>query len=157
MTPCSNVFHRLIARLAAAGAVFEVLEHAPVYTSIEAARARGTSLSSGAKALVCKVDDRFVLFVLPADRRLAGRSARKRLRARNLRFATLDEVLHWTGLEPGSIPPFGSLFGLTTYCDQGLAEEPCINFNAGEHARSISLSYAEFERIEQPVIGEFAQ
>jgi hypothetical protein len=34
-------------------------------------------LASGAKALVCKADDRFVMIVLPADRKLASKAVRK--------------------------------------------------------------------------------
>jgi len=70
---------------------------------------------------------------------------------------TLRKVLELTSLKPGSIPPFGSLFDLKTYCDEQLAEEPVINFNAGDHAQSISLPFADYERVEQPVRGTFAE
>ena len=136
---------------------YDVLRHAPVYTSEEAARVRGTSLSSGAKALICRADDAFVMFVLPADRRLASKQIRRLAGIRNLRFADRDEVLQLTGLTPGSIPPFGSLFSLPTWCDQRLAEEPTINFNAGDHSLSISMKYADYERVEQPRLGAFAE
>ena len=66
------VFERIEELLNARGVAFEVLRHEPVYTSEEAAEIRGTPLASGAKALVCKADGRFVMFVIPADRRLAS-------------------------------------------------------------------------------------
>ena len=56
------------------------------------------------------------------------------------------EVLDWTGLTPGSIPPFGSLFGLPTHCDGRLSENEIINFNAGDHAISIGMRYAGYQR-----------
>jgi Ala-tRNA(Pro) deacylase len=152
----SSTFDRLSELLRRNGADFNVLRHEPVFTSEEAAQVRGTSLASGAKALICKVDDRFVMFVLPADRKLDSKSARKQLKARSMRFASADEVFDLTGLKPGSIPPFGSLFGLNTYCDERLRDESVINFNAGDHSISISIAYAEFERVEQPEIGSFA-
>lgn len=34
---------------------------------------RSTTLASGAKALICKADDRFIMVVMPADRRMASR------------------------------------------------------------------------------------
>lgn len=151
-----SVFDRLSKLLQQSGAGFNVLRHEPVFTSEEAAQIRGTSLASGAKALICKVDDRFVMFVLPADRKLDSKAARKQLKARSMRFASHDEVLDMTGLKPGSIPPFGSLFDLKTYCDERLRDETVINFNAGDHAISISMGYAEFERVEQPETGSFA-
>jgi Ala-tRNA(Pro) deacylase len=153
----TNVFDRLHALLAERGATFQVLEHAPVYTSAEAAAVRGTPLSSGAKALVCKADDRFLMFVLPADRKLASKAVRQARRWKSLRFATPEEVLELTGLAPGSIPPFGSLFGLATLCDDRLGEHESINFNAGDHARSISLTYTEYLKVEQPELGTFGE
>ena len=138
-------------------ATFDVFEHEPVFTSEEAAQVRGTSLSSGAKALICKAGDAFLMFVLPADKRLASKEVRKRLGLRSLRFANREEVLEMTGLKPGSIPPFGSLFDLKTYCDELLRDESVINFNAGDHSISISMAYEDFIRVEQPQIGMFAE
>jgi Ala-tRNA(Pro) deacylase len=152
-----SVFERLSNKLAAAGAAFDVLRHAPVFTSEEAAAIRGTTLASGAKALVCKADDRFVLIVLPADRKLASKLVRKSARVKSLRFATREEVAELTKLTPGSIPPFGSLFGLPTWCDTGLAAQERINFNAGDHAISISLLLADYVRVEAPQVGPLAE
>jgi Ala-tRNA(Pro) deacylase len=141
-----SVFERLKQLLDATGVSYRVTRHAPVFTSEEAAAVRGTSLASGAKALVCKADDRFVLIVLPADRKLDSKSLRKTSGIKSLRFASREEVEQLTGLAPGSIPPYGSLFGLATWCDERLAENTEINFNAGDHAISISLSYADYLR-----------
>jgi Ala-tRNA(Pro) deacylase len=151
-----TVFDRLSERLTAAGVSFEVLKHEPVFTSEDAARVRGTPLASGAKALVCKVDDRFVMFVVPADRRLDSKSIRRAWSAKSLRFADKDEVQHLTGLAPGSIPPFGNLFSLPTFCDERLGEHSSINFNAGDHSISIRLGYADYLAVEQPTLGVFS-
>jgi Ala-tRNA(Pro) deacylase len=151
------VFARIEQRLSDAQIPFRVLRHEPVYTSEEAARIRGVPLASGAKALVCKADEQFLMFVLPADRRLANRQIRSEYGFRKLRFATQQEVLDITGLLPGSIPPFGSLFGLATWCDQRLADQPQINFNAGDHAISISMTYADYLQVEQPKLAALAE
>lgn len=152
-----SVFERLQNHLREHDVPFDVLRHEPVYTSEEAARVRGTPLASGAKALICKLDDRFVMFVLPADRRLANKAIRKELGTRKLRFASRDEVLELTGLAPGSIPPFGSLFELPTWCDDGLAAQEQINFNAGDHTISISMAYADYVAIERPKIASVSE
>ena len=101
-----SVFERVEELLRQCGAKFEVLRHEAVYTSQAAAEVRGTSLASGAKALLCKGNDEFVMFVMPADLKLAGKVARKMMGWRKLRFADRKEVLDLTGLQPGSIPPF---------------------------------------------------
>jgi Ala-tRNA(Pro) deacylase len=151
------VFDRVSQFLGGKSIAFEVLRHAPVFTSEEAARVRGTPLGSGAKALVCKADDRFVMIVLPADRKLASKAVRKEEGVKSLRFASREEVEQLTGLAPGSIPPFGSLFGLATWCDARLSDHPRINFNAGDHAISISMTYADYLVAEQPKLGTYAE
>ena len=55
-----------------------------------------------------------------------------------------------TGLQPGSIPPFGSLFNLPTYCDPALGENDTINFNAGDHAISVHMKYVDYVAAEKP-------
>jgi Ala-tRNA(Pro) deacylase len=152
----ASVFERVETLLKQHGVAFQVLRHEPVYTSEEAARVRGTPLASGAKALVCKGDDVFVMFVVPADRKLDSRAVRKAKGWRKLRFATREEVMELTGLAPGSIPPFGSLFGLPTLCDERLGDNDVINFNAGDHSISVSMVYADYLRAESPDLGLFA-
>ncbi len=152
-----SVFERLEQLLRTRGASFQVLRHPPVYTSEAAAAIRGTTLSSGAKALVCKADQRFLMFVLPADCKLDSKRLRRDRGWKNLRFANRDEVLAITGLAPGSIPPFGSLFGLSTLCDPRLTDNVALNFNAGDHSVSISMSPADYLRVEQPELVPMAE
>jgi len=151
-----TVFQRLEVLLTEHGVPYDVLRHEPVFTSEEAAAVRGTPLASGAKALICKGADRFVMFVMPADRKLDSRAIRRVLGWRRLRFATREEVFEQTGLTPGAIPPFGSLFGLPTFCDRRLAESETINFNAGDHGISISMRYADYVSVERPELGDYA-
>jgi Ala-tRNA(Pro) deacylase len=152
-----SVFERVENLLNQHGISFHVLHHEPVYTSEEAARVRGTPLASGAKALVCKDEEGFVMFVLPADRKLDSHAVRRAKGWKKLRFATREEVLELTGLTPGSIPPFGSLFGLPTHCDERLGQNEVINFNAGDHSRSVSMRYADYVLVEKPELGMFAE
>jgi Ala-tRNA(Pro) deacylase len=65
--------------------------------------------------------------------------------------------LELTGLAPGSIPPFGSLFGLPTLCDERLGENEVIAFNAGDHSISVSMKYADYVQVEKPELGKFGE
>jgi Ala-tRNA(Pro) deacylase len=152
-----NVFERVERMLRDRGAEYSVRRHEPVYTSEQAAAVRGVPLASGAKALICKGGEAFVMFILPADRKLDSKAVRKQRGWKKLRFASRQEVAEMTGLAPGSIPPFGSLFGLPTICDDRLAENETINFNAGDHSISVSMPYAEWIRVEAPEIARVAQ
>src|SRR3954454_10278143 len=151
-----TVFQRVTELLGQKSIPHDVLRHAPVFTSEQAAAIRGTPLASGAKALICKADEQFLMVVLPADRKLASKTVRKQAGVKSLRFASLEEVEQLTGLAPGSIPPFGSLFNLPTWCDEHLAGQPRINFNAGDHAISISMAYSDYAAAEQPTLGRYA-
>jgi Ala-tRNA(Pro) deacylase len=146
----ASVFERLQERLQTSGVAFTVLRHEPVYTSEQAAAVRGVPLASGAKALVLKAGEAFVMAVVPADRKLDSKKARAALGSRSIRFASREEVEQLTGLQPGSIPPFGSLFGLPTYCDPTLGDNPSINFNAGDHAISVQMTYTDYVALERP-------
>ncbi len=152
-----TVVDRVIELLKEHDATFHVLRHEPVYTSQQAAEIRGTTLASGAKALICKAGNDFYMFVMPADRRIDNKQVRAELATRKLRFASPEELLELTGLAPGSIPPFGSLFSLPTWCDDALAQQPTINFNAGDHAVSVSLAFEDYVAIERPRMGRFSR
>jgi Ala-tRNA(Pro) deacylase len=153
----TSVFERVETPLKQHGITFRVLRHEPVYTSEEAARVRGTPLASGAKALIVKGEEGFVMFVVPADRKLDSRAVRRAKGWQKMRFATRKEVFELTGLTPGSIPPFGSLFGLHTPCDERLGCNDVINFNAGDHGISVSISYADYVLVEMPEMWMFAE
>jgi Ala-tRNA(Pro) deacylase len=153
----SNVLERLRAALEQSGVDYVHTQHEPVYTSAEAAAVRGVPLHSGAKALILKAGDSFMMAVIPADMPLDSGALRKSLSCKRMRFATKDEVLEMTGLTPGSIPPFGSLFGLPTICDDRLSQNERINFNAGSHTDSFQVSYEAYVTYESPQLARIAK
>lgn len=155
--PDNDITARLLAKLEQAGIDFVLTEHEAVYTSAEAAEVRGSSLHSGAKALIVKGNDDFVMAVIPADLALRSTALRKVIRSRRLRFATKEELLELTGLTPGAVPPFGSLFNLQTVCDERLAENEKINFNAGTHSQSIRMTYQDYVNCESPIIADITK
>lgn len=151
-----TITERLTAFLRASDAAFTVMTHAPVRTSEEAARVRGTPLEQGAKALVFHADDRTVLLVVPADRRIDTRAFKRAYGVKNLRMVSADELHALTGLEPGAVPPFGALFGLPTYVDERLLTLPRIAFNAGSRGTSVVLATADYARLANATAGHFA-
>lgn len=156
-TPSTTVVDRLLARLTSAHIDFQLTSHAEVRTSAEAAAARGTPLHSGAKALIVKAATGFVMLVIPADMSLRSSAARKLVHSKRMRFATPEELMGLTGLKPGSVPPFGSLFDIQTICDERLADNERINFNCGSRSRSIQMSYHDYVVVEDPQIASIAR
>src|SRR5256885_3745289 len=99
MRTSMSVFERIGSLLRERGVPFTVLRHDPVFTSEQSAAVRGTPLSSGAKALVLKAGEQFLMAVLPADRKLDSKKARAGLGVKSLRFAGCAEVGRITGLQ----------------------------------------------------------
>jgi Ala-tRNA(Pro) deacylase len=138
--------------LTSQGVAFREAHHAPTLTSEESARARGEELRIGGKALLLKGDDeKYRLFVLPADRKVDSAALRKRLGFKRLRFANADELKSLTGLVPGSVPPFGRpILPFDLYLDEAIRQNERIAFNAGSLTDSIILPMADYLRIAQP-------
>src|SRR5215470_2593415 len=147
-----TVTERLTRWLHERGVSFRLLEHAPVFTSEDAARVRGTPIEAGAKALVLRAEERTVHVVLPGNRKVDNAQLRAILGTRTLRFATPEELLALTGCTPGAVPPFGNLFGLPVLVDEELAQREDIAFNAGSHTVSIVMRCADFLRLSEATV-----
>ena len=148
---------RLLDLLATHDVAHRALSHPPARTSEEASRLRGTPLGAGAKALVCHADDRIVLIVVPADARLDTRAFKAQTGVKNVRMVDAAEIEALVGAPVGAVPPFGSLFGLTTYADREVVGRNEIAFNAGARDFSVVISGPDFERLERPIQGDFAR
>ena len=141
------------ARLGEVGADWREVLHAPTRTSAESAVARGEPLEIGAKALVLKLDERFVLLVLSAARQLDSGALRRALGAKKSRFATAQELLDLTGLVPGSVPPFGPpVLDLPLFADRSLAGLERVAFNAGSLTHSMVLARPDWQRAAEPLV-----
>mmetsp|Transcript_21867 Transcript_21867/g.76746 ORF Transcript_21867/g.76746 Transcript_21867/m.76746 type:complete len:269 (-) Transcript_21867:161-967(-) len=158
------LFRRIKAVLDERRVAYRHFHHAAVRTSAEAARVRGTTLESGAKAMLFSgtsiraagVDSEngelsLALVVLSATRKLDMKAVRK-LIGRKARFASESEVMAASGCEPGAVPPFGSLMrGVTTFMDESLRlQGDDISFNAGLRTDSLVMSVADYVATEKP-------
>lgn len=132
---------------------FRELHHEPTFTSEESAKARGEALSNGAKAILLKTDEKFGLFVIPADGKLDSTAIKRHLGLKKLRFATPEELFEVTGLVPGSVPPFGRpVLPVELYADPAVgARTGRVAFNAGSVTTSIVLNAKDWVNLAAPV------
>ena len=161
MPQCHPVTSKILDLLKAGGYWFETFEHEPVRTSEEAAKVRtGYSLEQGAKAIIIRVkrsqqDKEFLMLVLPGDKRFDGVKLKALLGAKDIRFATTEEVGKLTdGVEPGGVPPFGNLFDLKVIVDPSLMKLEKIVFNAGDRRFSVAMKAEDYRKIVKPEITE---
>jgi Cys-tRNA(Pro) deacylase len=139
------------------GVNFEIYEHEAVYTSEEAAKARGTGLKQGAKALIFVDDGKTVMAVLPADRQVEVKKFKGLTGLKDLRMARAEEVEKFTGgVKIGAVPPLGNLYQMPVYVDEALGKNKEIAFNAGSNTCSIKMRYDDFLKVVKPQMGEFA-
>lgn len=152
-----EIFQQITQLLEAVPADYQTYEHQAVYTSEDAAKIRGTTLAQGAKALVVITDKEPAMLVISAKTSVDSKSFKKQFSIKNLRMAKPEEVLELTGLKVGSIPPFGSLFGMPTYVDDKLSKNKEIAFNAGLHTKSLKVKYSDWLQAEHPTPGNFSK
>lgn len=151
-------YHEVVAKIVEllknGGYWFETFEHEPVRTSEEAGKVRtGYSQAQGAKAMIVRVkksstDKSFAMLVLPGDKRFDFDKVKRLFEARDIRFATEEEVVKITdGVLPGGVPPFGNLFGLPVVADPLVFENEKIVFNAGDRSFSVAMKSADYQKI----------
>lgn len=140
---------------------FETFEHEPVRTSEEAAQVRdGYTIRQGAKALIARIkisnsEKKFVMLVVPGDARFDVRKVKTLLGAKDLRFATEEEVSEITGgVLPGGVPPFGNLFDIEVIADPSIFASDRIIFNAGDRSFSVGMKSVDYRQIVNPRIEE---
>lgn len=151
----TQITNRLRAWLDAEGVSYRYLEHGPTRTSEQSAAARGEPLEIGAKALLLKADETFVLVVLSAARKLDSKALAKHLGAKKTRFATTEELFACTGLPPGAVPPFGQpIFDLPLHIDRSITLNEKTAFNAGSLTASIVLPTADYLRLARGILAD---
>lgn len=152
-----KVFDTIKATLEKEGVWYEIVDHEPVFTSEQAAKIRGTQMASGAKALVLKASGKFIMVVLPGDRRMDSKKFKSAHGIKDLRFATPQEVEQIAdGVKVGAVHPLGNIHGMAVYVDKKLGENEKIVFNAGLHDRSIIMLYKDYIKIVSPTVGDFS-
>ena len=151
-----NPYQAIIALLQDKGVPFKQLEHEPVFTSQQAAAVRGLTLEQGAKSLLFKTKQGFVLVVLPGDKRVDSKRLKKLLDVSDVRFASPEEVKTQMGCEIGACYPFGLVAGLRTIVDASLSNQDTISFNPGRHDRSIKIAFSDYVRLANPEIASIS-
>ena len=137
---------------------YQLYEHVPVYTSEQASKVRGVELKTGVKSLVLKTDDgQFLLSDIAADGKVDLKKLQALAKTSRIHFATREEVLSVTHCEPGSVHPFGSLFGIPTYLDRSVLQNEFVNFNIGVLTRSVRIKKDDLVRTLDATQGDFAK
>jgi Ala-tRNA(Pro) deacylase len=151
-----NCKDRLEAYLREKQVPFDVRHHPRAITAQEVAASEHVPGKMLAKTVMVLADGKMVMLALPAPHQVDVDKAGKVLGG-EVRLAKEEEFENtFPDCEVGAMPPFGNLYEVPVYVEAALAEDETIVFRAGTHTDTMSLSYADFERLVEPTISEFA-
>jgi Ala-tRNA(Pro) deacylase len=138
------------------GVSFEVQEHRPAYTAQKVAASEHVPGRMFAKVVIAQADGDLVMLVLPASS-VVDTDKATAVSGKPVRMAAeRDFAPRFPDCEPGAMPPFGNLYDVPVIVDRALGENERIVFQAGTHRVTMSLAYADFERLANPTVGDLA-
>jgi Ala-tRNA(Pro) deacylase len=136
---------------------FEVLLHPPSHSAAHLAGSVHVPGRFVAKSVLVRAGESYALAVLPATHRIDVDRLAEVLCLEKLRIATEAEVeTIFADCEPGALPPFGRLYGLTTIVDASLSGGAEIVFVGNTRHEGVRMRFRDYERIETPLKARFA-
>jgi Ala-tRNA(Pro) deacylase len=139
------------------GVWFETILHRPAFTAQAAVRAMHVSPTEVAKGVLIKADE-LIIAVVPANAHVDLVAIRKVLDADDAMLVhESDLIKHFPDCEAGAVPPFGSLYGLSTLVDESLTEQAEIIICGNRHREAIRMQFQDFRALERPQVAAIAR
>lgn len=133
------------------GTRYVVISHSPAYTAQETAQAADIHGRKFAKTIIVKLDGQMVMVVLSASDKVDRGLLAGATKAKKVEFASEQEFQdRFPACEIGAMPPFGNLYGMDVYVDEGLTCDEQIAFNAGSHTEVLQLACKDFLALVKP-------
>jgi len=156
-----TTYARLLALLDLQGAKYRLIDHAPEGRTEIVSRLRGNGLRQAAKRIVVMVKvgkktTRYVLAVVPGDRRADLEAIRRLLGGTYVSFASAEIAERLAGSVSGTILPFAFDTALELIVDPELLEQQELFFNAARLDRSIILDTGHYVALARPRIAPIA-
>lgn len=139
------------------GSHYKILHHPHTLTSTGTAEAAHIPGDRLAKTVVLEDEHGYVAAVLPSTFHLHLSDLWDKT-GRHLVLASEDELREmFKDCDVGALHPVCSAYGMQTYLDESLAQQPEIYFEAGDHEALIQMQTAQFlELMDQAERGRFA-
>jgi Ala-tRNA(Pro) deacylase len=149
---------RLKQFLAQEKAPYDLLPHTQVFTAQEVAAQSHVTGWHLAKVVVVRDEAGGAYMVaIPAPSLLDIAAVQRATGKAKLRIAHEEDFRTlFPDCETGAMPPFGNLYGVPVYVDASLTRSREFVFQAGSHKEAVRMSYADYERLAKPAVGEFA-
>jgi Ala-tRNA(Pro) deacylase len=137
---------------------YKLQHHTQAFSAQKIAEREHIPGKTVAKPVIIMVDGQLIELVLPASYQVNFSKLQSILGARDMRLANESEFANvFPDCEVGAMPPFGNHYGIAVYVEKRLTEDETIVFPVGTHTETMSLKYADFERLVHPTVVECAQ
>jgi Ala-tRNA(Pro) deacylase len=135
---------------------FEVEEHPTAYTAQKIAASEHVPGRMFAKVVMATTNGALVMLVLPAPS-VVDVAKVSEVIGKPVRLATESEfAAAFSDCEAGALSPFGNLYDVPVYVDRAVGRNERIVFQAGTHSVTMSVAYADFERMSGPTVADIA-
>lgn len=139
------------------GVGFQAMTHQVAYTAQEVAAAQRVPGKQVAKVVIVMVEGKPVMLVMPASYRIDFAKLKSGLGVQDVQLAReRDFSALFPDCDTGAMPPFGNLYDVPVHIDRVLTEDAEIVFQAGTHCDTMKITYADYARLAQPIIADFA-
>lgn len=136
---------------------YDLEEHPMAYAARETAVKSGVPIRMFAKTVLVRLDGLMAMAVVPADHKVNFNLLREAAGAGTISLALEGEFdERFPDCELGAMPPFGNLYDMKVLVDAHLTTVNTVTFNAGTHTETVTLAYADFERLTKPQAAHFA-
>ncbi len=139
---------------------FETFIHCPASSAARLAGCVHVPGRSVAKTVLVKARGAHWLAVLPATSRvdLTRLGQALGIDPGEVKLATAAEIERiFHDCEPGTIPPFGRLYGLGTVVDASLQGAGTLVFRTNTRHLGLRMQFRDYESLEEPFRADFAQ
>jgi Ala-tRNA(Pro) deacylase len=139
------------------GVKYTLIRHSAAFTAQEIAASSHISGRELAKSVIVEVDGELAMVVLPAPSLVDWERLAEVARTRKVEQTHEPDFRdRFPDCDVGAMPPFGNLYDMDVYVDEGLADAEEIAFNAGSHRELIRMPYSDFARLVRPIRGKIA-
>jgi Ala-tRNA(Pro) deacylase len=126
-------------------------KHEGAFTAQEVAAAEHVPGYMFAKAVIVEADGDLAMAIVPAPSRIDLDKVARALGASEAHLASENRFgSQFPDCEVGAMPAFGNLYGVPVIVDRGLTHNPTIVTQAGSHTETVTVAYADFERLVKP-------
>lgn len=135
---------------------YTTIKHSRAYTANTTAAISHIPQQELAKTVIVKIDGEMAMAVLPASQMVHAARLKHALGAEEVVLAhevEFDE--QFPDCEIGAMPPFGNLYDMKVFVEEGLTKDDEIAFNAGSHTELIRMAYKDFASLVKPQVVKF--